>query len=53
VQPVAEGFFAGRFDRRGAALLLPKWAARFVSPIDLRKWDEMRAWAEAVQPLLI
>jgi menaquinone-dependent protoporphyrinogen oxidase len=53
VQPVSEGFFAGRFDRQGAALLLPKWAAPFVPPIDLRKWEKMRAWAETVQPLLI
>ena len=53
VKPVSEGFFAGRFDRRGAALLLPKWAAPFVPTIDLRKWEKMRAWAATVQPLLI
>ena len=53
VQPVAEGFFAGKFDRRAAAMLLPRWVAPFVPPIDMRKWDKMRAWAESVQPLLV
>ena len=53
VQPVAEGYFAGKFDRRGAALLLPGLVARFIPPIDLRKWDKMRAWATQIQPLLV
>ncbi|MGF1505870.1 MAG: flavodoxin domain-containing protein [Anaerolineae bacterium] len=45
VQPVAEGFFAGRFNRRGAAELLPGWAARLVPTIDMRKWDLIGGWA--------
>jgi menaquinone-dependent protoporphyrinogen oxidase len=52
VQPVAEGYFAGKFDWRGAALLLPGLVARFIPPIDLRKWDKMRAWAKHIKPLL-
>jgi menaquinone-dependent protoporphyrinogen oxidase len=53
VQPVAEGFLAGKFDRRGAALLLPGWAARFVPPLDFRNWKKIRAWANRVGPLLV
>jgi menaquinone-dependent protoporphyrinogen oxidase len=52
VQPVAEGFFGGRFDRRGAALLLPGLVARFVPTMDLRNWDKVHAWAESVRPLI-
>jgi menaquinone-dependent protoporphyrinogen oxidase len=52
VQPVAEGFFAGRFNRRGATLLLPGWLARLVPNIDLRNWETIRAWATNVSPLL-
>lgn len=48
----AEGFFAGRFDRRGAALLLPGWLARLVPNIDLRNWETIRAWATNLSPLL-
>ncbi len=52
LQPVAEGFFAGKFDRRGAALLLPAWAARFVPSFDLRNWKKIRAWVGDVHSLL-
>ena len=52
LQPVAEGFFAGKFDRRSAALLLPGLLSRFVPPLDFRSWKKMRAWAETVHPLL-
>jgi hypothetical protein len=52
VEPVAEGFFAGRFNRRGAALLFPGWLARFVPNIDLRNWETIRAWAANISPLL-
>ena len=48
VKPVAEAFFAGRFDRRGAALLLPRLVARFVPTLDFRNWEKIRAWAETV-----
>ena len=43
LQPVAEAYFAGRFDRRGAALMLPGWLARFVPPLDFRNWKKIRA----------
>jgi menaquinone-dependent protoporphyrinogen oxidase len=52
VQPLAEGFFAGKFDRRGAALLLPGLLARVMPPIDLRKWKKIQAWAESTGHLL-
>jgi menaquinone-dependent protoporphyrinogen oxidase len=52
VQPVAEGFFTGRFDRRGAALLIPKVLAWLVPPIDRRNWREIREWASRLGPLL-
>jgi menaquinone-dependent protoporphyrinogen oxidase len=52
LQPIAEGFFAGRFNRRGAKLLLPGWLARLVPNIDLRNWETIRAWAASVSPLL-
>ncbi|HSD85170.1 MAG TPA: flavodoxin domain-containing protein [Anaerolineae bacterium] len=45
VQPMAEGFFAGRFNRRGARLLMPGWLARLMPTIDLRNWETIRAWA--------
>ncbi len=48
-----EGYFAGRFDRRGAALLLPGWLARFVPPLDFRNWNAIRAWTESISPLLL
>jgi menaquinone-dependent protoporphyrinogen oxidase len=52
LQPVDEGFFAGRFNRRGAALLLPGWLARLVPNIDLRNWETIRAWATSLSPRL-
>ncbi len=52
VQPRAEVFFAGRFDRRGAAMLLPGLVARFVPTMDYRDWKKIRAWADNLQPLL-
>ena len=53
LQPAAEGFFAGKFDRRAAALLLPGFLSRFVPPLDFRNWKKMRTWAESVHPLLV
>lgn len=50
LSPIAVGYFAGKFDRRGAKLLLPKWLSYFVPPIDLRKWNKIRAWAQALSP---
>ena len=52
VRPVSEAFFTGRFDRRGAALLIPKMLAWLVPPIDRRNWREIRAWAKGLAPLL-
>jgi menaquinone-dependent protoporphyrinogen oxidase len=52
VQPVSEGFFTGRFDKRGAALLIPKVLAWLVPPIDRRNWREIRGWASSLVPLL-
>lgn len=48
VGPVAEGFFMGRFNRRGARLMLPGWLARFVPTLDFRNWDRVHAWGETV-----
>jgi len=53
VQPVTEVYFAGKFDRRGAALLLPPWAARFIPTLDWRKWKAIHAWADDVPALLL
>ena len=52
VRPVSEAYFAGRFSRQGAALMLPGLVARFVPTLDFRKWDKIRAWAESVGPRL-
>jgi menaquinone-dependent protoporphyrinogen oxidase len=46
VDPVTEGFFAGRFDRRGAELILPGLLARLTPPLDFRKWEKIHGWAE-------
>jgi menaquinone-dependent protoporphyrinogen oxidase len=48
VRPVAEGFFPGRFNRQGAALMLPGLVARFIPTTDLRNWDKIRAWSQTV-----
>jgi menaquinone-dependent protoporphyrinogen oxidase len=52
VQAVDEGYFAGKFDRSGAEIMLPSLVARLVPPLDFRKWDKIRAWAESVGPRL-
>ncbi len=48
LNPVDEAFFAGKFDRRSARELLPKWIAWLVPTIDLRKWDSIREWTKKV-----
>ena len=53
VQPLSEGFFAGKFDRRGAALMIPGLIARIVPPLDFRKWKKIRAWADGVRLMLL
>jgi menaquinone-dependent protoporphyrinogen oxidase len=50
--PVSEAFFPGRFDRRGAALLIPKMLSWLVPPIDRRDWRTIRRWACDIAPLL-
>ena len=53
LQPVDEAFFAGKFDRRGAALLLPGLLAHFVPTMDFRNFKKVRAWAESIRPQLV
>jgi menaquinone-dependent protoporphyrinogen oxidase len=53
LDPVDEAFFAGKFDRRGAALLLPGWLAHLVPTMDLRKWKEIRLWAGGIHSQLL
>ena len=48
LEPVAEGYFTGRFDRRGAQLLMPGLLARFTPTLDLRNPKKIHAWAEDV-----
>ena len=48
VAPVTEVLFAGKIDRRGVALGLPRWLARFFPALDFRNWDKIRKWARAV-----
>lgn len=48
IQPVAEGYFAGRFDRRGAERLMPKFIARWMPSMDKRDWSKIRAWSQAI-----
>ncbi len=53
LQPLAEVFFAGRFDRHGAALLFPGLLARVIPSMDFRDWKKIRAWADSIHPLLL
>lgn len=53
VAAVDEGYFAGRFNRRGAALMMPAFWARFIPTMDFRNWKKIRAWADNLYPLLI
>jgi len=45
VDPIDEGFFAGRFNRQYAGEVLPSWAARWVPTMDFRNWDKIETWA--------
>ncbi len=51
VTPVAETLFAGKIDRRGIALGLPGWLARFFPTLDFRNWDNIRNWAQTLSIL--
>ena len=53
LEPAAEGFFAGRFNRQGAALLMPSLVARFLPTLDFRNWEKIRTWAESIYPQLV
>ena len=53
IDPVGEAFFAGKFDRRGAALMLPDLLARLMPPMDMRKWEKMQEWAREIGPKLL
>jgi menaquinone-dependent protoporphyrinogen oxidase len=48
VMPVAEVLFAGKVDRRGVALGLPGWLARFFPTLDFRNWDAIRTWTRGL-----
>jgi menaquinone-dependent protoporphyrinogen oxidase len=48
VTPAAEVLFAGKIDRRGVALGLPRWLARFFPTLDFRDWIKIRSWAQTV-----
>ncbi|NDJ75008.1 MAG: flavodoxin [Chloroflexi bacterium] len=52
LQPVDAVFFAGRFNRKGARELMPKWLARFMPPVDSRNWKRIRAWADGLPTTL-
>lgn len=52
VRPAVEGYFAGKFDRRGAELLMPGFVARFIPTFERRNWGEIRAWAGSLQAAL-
>ena len=52
LHPVDEVFFAGKFDRRGAVLLLPGLLARLVPPMDFRNFKIVDAWAGSVHKQL-
>ena len=53
LKPVSEGFFLGRFNRFGAAMLMPRWLAWIVPSMDFRNWKKIRAWAGEIRPLLL
>jgi menaquinone-dependent protoporphyrinogen oxidase len=41
-------FFGGRFDQRTTAYGLPTWLARLTPTMDVRDWDAIRTWAQAL-----
>lgn len=51
LQPISEGYFAGKFNRSAATELIPKWLAFLMPAIDLRKWQKIRTWAHTLTPL--
>jgi menaquinone-dependent protoporphyrinogen oxidase len=48
VQAETEAFFAGRFDKRGAARLLPRLISGLMPVMDKRDWPRIRAWGQTV-----
>jgi menaquinone-dependent protoporphyrinogen IX oxidase len=56
LQPVAEGYFAGRTDQRTYEMFfpgLPGWIRRLIPTMDSRNWEEICAWADSLHPLLL
>jgi menaquinone-dependent protoporphyrinogen oxidase len=51
--PIAEGYFAGKFDKRGTKGLLPNWLSRFVPTTDKRNWQKVQAWTMDVSKMLL
>jgi menaquinone-dependent protoporphyrinogen oxidase len=52
IQPVSEVSFTGRFDKRGAALLMPRLLACVVPAIDRRDWGAICRWAHDLRVVL-
>lgn len=52
LNPVDAVNFTGRFSRKGAATLLPRWLARLVPTVDLRRPKKVQAWAAALSDKL-
>ncbi|MFQ3646752.1 MAG: flavodoxin domain-containing protein [Anaerolineae bacterium] len=49
----AEGFFAGVMDHKRLSLPLRMLVKAMKAPVgDFRKWDDIRAWLDEVEPLL-
>lgn len=43
--PVAEGYFGGRVDANFPAIFRLMFGVKKGTPLDVRDWDEIRAWA--------
>lgn len=45
VAPISEGYFGGRVDSNFPALFRLMFGVKKDAPMDVRNWDEIRAWA--------
>jgi hypothetical protein len=45
VAPVAEGYFGGRVDQNFPAVFRLMFGVKKGTPLDVRDWSEIRAWA--------
>ena len=52
VQPVDEGYFAGRVNRQTYDIMIPGFFARVLPPLDFRNFKKVRTWADHVATLL-